>query len=228
MSVIFYGNESCTKVVELKKTILNKVKVKEKHEENKIINVDLKNRRVNILIEGEELFIKFITIPKVKKRHIDSIVRNEVLLRYGEDVMFNYNILEVQEKMYKIALYCFHEDKYNLLRDNRIIYSKKLTVEFLQNYIIKYYAKNIKEEKYKMIFSHKNYMYFIKINEGKLVFNKVMELKNKEKIDGLINEFIKDKKVTYYFNVPNISEKENVRELTPITMDEVIKLVVSR
>ncbi|GAA0125292.1 MULTISPECIES: hypothetical protein [Clostridium] len=231
MNIVFYGNENDTKAVKIKKNIFNKFKVEEEYSFDKIFSINLKNKNINVLVEGEELFIKVISIPKVKKNQISSLVKNEVTLRYGDKVMFKYSVLEEKDNIFKIILYCFHEKKYSLLNDKRIGYSRNLKVEFLQNYVLKYYSKYIQEEKYKMIFQYKNFIYFIKVNKENLLFNKVMKITDTEKINKLLDEFIKDNKTIYHFNSNNIeklTKGKNVVELLPLTVDQVIKFAIAR
>lgn len=231
MNIVFYGNENDTKAVKIKRNIFNKFTVQEEYSFDKIFSINLKNKNINVLVEGEELFIKVITIPKVKKNQIPSLVKNEVTLRYGDKVMFKYSILEEKDNMLKIILYCFHEKKYTLLNDKRIGYSKNLKVEFLQNYVLKYYSKYLQEEKYKMIFQYKNFIYFIKVNKGNLLFNRVIKITNTEKINKLLDEFINDTKTIYHFNSNNIeklTKRKNVVELLPLTVDQVLKFAIAR
>ncbi|GAA0115922.1 hypothetical protein [Clostridium senegalense] len=231
MNIVFYGNENDTKAVKIKRNIFNKFTVQEEYSFDKIFSINLKNKNINVLVEGEELFIKVITIPKVKKNQIPSLVKNEVTLRYGDKVMFKYSILEEKDNMLKIILYCFHEKKYTLLNDKRIGYSKNLKVEFLQNYVLKYYSKYLQEEKYKMIFQYKNFIYFIKVNKGNLLFNRVIKITNTEKINKLLDEFINDTKTIYHFNSNNIeklTKGKNVVELLPLTVDQVLKFAIAR
>lgn len=231
MNIVFYGNENDTKAVKIKRNIFNKFTVQEEYSFDKIFSINLKNKNINVLVEGEELFIKVITIPKVKKNQIPSLVKNEVTLRYGDKVMFKYSILEEKDNMLKIILYCFHEKKYTLLNDKRIWYSKNLKVEFLQNYVLKYYSKYLQEEKYKMIFQYKNFIYFIKVNKGNLLFNRVIKITNTEKINKLLDEFINDTKTIYHFNSNNIeklTKGKNVVELLPLTVDQVLKFAIAR
>ncbi|WP_010292292.1 hypothetical protein [Clostridium senegalense] len=112
MNIVFYGNENDTKAVKIKRNIFNKFTVQEEYSFDKIFSINLKNKNINVLVEGEELFIKVITIPKVKKNQISYLVKNEVTLRYGDKVMFKYSILEEKDNILKIILYCFHEKIY--------------------------------------------------------------------------------------------------------------------
>ncbi|WP_461613377.1 hypothetical protein [Clostridium sp. Marseille-QA1073] len=142
--LIIYGNNEESKAIEVKKTILNNVKFNKEYSNEQIKSISLKNKTITLIIEGEELFIKTISIPKVSKRYVYYILRNEITEQYGEKVMFSYEIIKEDKACYNIILYCFHENKYSLLKDSSIYNCNGLRINFIQNYVKDLYDKREK------------------------------------------------------------------------------------
>ncbi|NFP73465.1 hypothetical protein FDF60_13530, partial [Clostridium argentinense] len=169
--LIIYGNNEESKAIEVKKTILNNIKFNKEYNNEQIKSISLKNKTITLIIEGEELFIKTISIPKVSKRYVYYILRNEITEQYGENVMYSYEIIKEEKTCYNIILYCFHENKYSLLKDSSIYNCNGLRINFIQNYVKDLYVKEIKEKKFILLFNYRNYIYLLKVKNNILTYN---------------------------------------------------------
>lgn len=232
--LIIYGNNEESKAIEVKKTILNNVKFNKEYNNEQIKSISLKNKTITLIIEGEELFIKTISIPKVSKRYVYYILRNEITEQYGEKVMFSYEIIKEEKACYNIILYCFHENKYPLLKDSSIYNCNGLRINFIQNYVKDLYIKEIKEKKFILLFSYRNYIYLLKVKNNILTYNKVINSLDftYDEINGTIKRFIEKNKKDYNMYSINLNEYlqdiYNGTELSPLTMERILQYAIIR
>lgn len=231
-NLIIYGNDDETKAIEVKKTILNSLKFNREYNNEQIKNISLKNKTVTLIIEGEELFIKTIRIPRVSKRYIYYVIKNEIIGRYGEDVMFSYEIIKEDKSCYDVIVYCFRENKYSLLKSSSI-YNSRLRIDFVQNYVKDLYSKEIKEKRFALLFSYRNYIYLLKVKNNILTYNKIIYLLNHtyDETNHIIKNFIEKNKKSY--NVYSINLKEYLNgidsiELSPLTMERILQYAIIR
>lgn len=232
--LIIYGNNEEAKAIEVKKTILNNIKFDKEYNNEQIKSISLKNKTIMLVIEGEELFIKTISIPKVNKRYVYYILRNEITEQYGENVMFSYEIIKDERTCYNIILYCFHENKYSLLKDSSLYNCSGLRINFIQNYVKDLYVKEIKEKKFILLFNYRNYIYMLKVKNNILTYNKVINSLNftYDEISDIIKRFIEKNKKDYSTYSINLREYlqdiYNSTELSPLTMERILQYVIIR
>ncbi|GAA0121337.1 MAG: hypothetical protein KID00_05035 [Clostridium argentinense] len=232
-NLIIYGNNEETKAIEVKKTIINNLKFNKEYSNEQIKSISLKNRSVTLIIEGEELFIKNIIIPKVSKRYIYYVLRNEITERYGEDVMFSYDIVKEDKNHYNTVVYCFQENKYSLLKNSSIYNCSGLTIDFIQNSVKDLYSKEIKDKKYILLFNYRNYIYLLKVKNNILIYNKVINLLNYnyDEINDMLKIFIEKNKNNcniYSINLKEYLQNVDNTELSSLTMKKILEYAVVR
>ncbi len=232
--LIIYGNNEEAKAIEVKKTILNNIKFNKEYSNEQIKSISLKNKTIMLVIEGEELFIKTMSIPKVSKRYVYYILRNEITEQYGENVMFSYEIIKEEKTCYNIILYCFHENKYSLLKNSSIYNCNGLRINFIQNYVKDLYFKEIEDKNFILLFNYRNYIYLLKVKNNILTYNKVINSLNftYDEVDEAIKRFIEKNKKDYNMYSINLSEYiqdiYNSIELSPLTMERILQYVIIR
>ncbi|WP_454053829.1 hypothetical protein [Clostridium sp. Marseille-Q7071] len=232
--LIIYGNNEEAKAIEVKKTILNNIKFNKEYSNEQIKSISLKNKTIMLVIEGEELFIKTMSIPKVSKRYVYYVLRNEITEQYGENVMFSYEIIKEEKTCYNIILYCFHENKYSLLKNSSIYNCNGLRINFIQNYVKDLYFKEIEDKNFILLFNYRNYIYLLKVKNNILTYNKVINSLNftYDEVNEAIKRFIEKNKKDYNMYSINLSEYiqdiYNSIELSPLTMERILQYVIIR
>ena len=235
MGIFIYGDNKNIKGLEYNKKLFNKVKFKREYKSNEEIEeIYLKNKKIILNIEGQELFIKIIKIPKVKRKYLRDVVQNEVLIRYGEDIIYNYDVLEEKTNCFKIVLYCAHEISIRCLQNNNVKNGNLIKIDFAQNNIINYYSKMILKETYILIVQYRDYIYFLKVYKNKLIFNKIIQTEKynendiKMEIDNFLDCNTKYKNI-YYSNLENFKGKLNelnATQLLNIDMNTFLKYII--
>lgn len=83
------------------------------------LKIDLKKKRLYLLIEGEELFIRMMTIPKVSKDKIYSMIKSELEYYFKsiKEIVFTYTITGINNKNIELLVFCINADKLSLLKN---------------------------------------------------------------------------------------------------------------
>lgn len=178
---IFQINNNSVKAIPFKRApILNKIKYFNESFVDREFLAKIKNRKLIVIIEGEEIYINIITIPKVKNFKVYDLIKNELICKFNsiDNIIFDYKIIQENEISLEIIVYCVNIDNFHVLNDesdNRVTFSK---VNLVQNYILSYLKKFIKEDNYFFVFKYKRNIYFLLVKEGNIIANKVIAMDN--------------------------------------------------
>jgi hypothetical protein len=185
----------------------------------KDFKVDIKNKNLYVLVEGETVYIKLLTLPTVKKCLINDLIKNELRYYYKDigHIAFTYKIIKKDKINMEILVFCLKGNKLNILEssiDNRVNLKK---INLIQFCFKNYYSKKILEENYILIFYYNCNLYFLLCYNDEIVANTIVytddfKLSN---FKSQMNEFLeqyniyaKASKKIYYANIEefNISE----------------------
>ncbi len=194
----------------------------EKNNKNHSCGVNKTLRKVNldIIIEGEEIFVHNIVVPKVSKSKLHSIIKNQVMEIFHniENIIFDYEIIDVKRKKLEVAIYCINaKDSFLMNRELFLGATIKSIMPIQQLYVNKY-KKKIKNREFTIIIYRNEYVYIVEVRNKIIRRNRVINGVN-EDINLEILEFLK---------VAN-NEEKNKEEVYIITEDikENIKIVNS-
>ncbi|WP_404660471.1 hypothetical protein [Haloimpatiens myeolchijeotgali] len=156
----------------------------------KDVNVDLKNRNLYLVVEGERVYIKLLTIPKVKKNKIYTIVKNELRFYFKniEDLIFDYVISKELNTSYEIIVFCINSKTLNPFKNYINSNTKIKGVNLIQFVFLNYFKKYIKEVNYIMIFYYNSNLYIIDILKKYMLYNTIMKDFNGNE-EEFFNEF---------------------------------------
>ncbi|MDF2504040.1 hypothetical protein [Clostridium sp.] len=133
-------------------------------------NREFKNDSI-IIIEGEEIYIKYITVPRVKKNELEKIVKNELGFYYrtDEDIIFSYSILKKNKINMDLAVFYINGNSLNNVDLKNINNIKYI---YLIQFCYAKYVKNISSlNKYIITFIYKQNLYFIFCENGLIKYN---------------------------------------------------------
>ncbi|WP_125152243.1 hypothetical protein [Clostridium rectalis] len=144
---------------------------------NSKLKVCLKNRNIFMLLEEEKIFIKLITIPKVKGKSLDTIIKGEIkcYFKYNKDIIYSYNIYKEYEKTLEVLLFCVKWDDIFILRDFLHNNNSVKSIWLVQICFLQYCKDRFKEEDFIFSFIFKDNLYLLACKNGKLINNNIIK-----------------------------------------------------
>ena len=78
----------------------------------KDFEMDIRNKNLYVLVEGETIYIKMITLPLVKKYLINDLIKNELRYYYKDidHIAFTYKLIKKDKFNMEILVFC-HKGK---------------------------------------------------------------------------------------------------------------------
>lgn len=154
-----------------------------------ITGIKIKNKNVYIIVEGEEVHIKLLKLPKVSRWDLNSLIKNELVFLYGKkanNIFYTYTILNETREDIDVLVFCMNlkdvKDLENIINNNKI---KKINI--IQFNMVNYFKNHIKDKTYILIFKDKNKVYFLGVTYENLVSNRVVNL-NSENCEYFLME----------------------------------------
>lgn len=132
-------------------------------------NIKFNNNSIMIM-ENEEIYIKYITIPRMNRDKIEKIVRDELDSYYGthESITFTHSILKKNKT--NMELVVFYINSKNL---NRINLKNIKAVYLIQFCYVEYLKNIVKQDRYIFSFLHNSSLYIIFYDRGLIKYNHI-------------------------------------------------------
>lgn len=79
---------------------------------------ELQKKNLNVVLLDEEFYIECVTIPRCRKRYIDSVIEIEVEKKFKEkdEILYNYSIVQKDKEKIKILINYIDSKSINCLR----------------------------------------------------------------------------------------------------------------
>ena len=145
-----------------------------------ITGINIKNKNVYIIVEGEEVHIKLLKLPTVSRWDLNSLIRNELVFLYGKkanNIFYTYTVLNETREDIDVLVFCMNlkdvKALEKIINNNRI---KKINI--IQFNMVNYFKNYIKDKTYILIFKDENKVYFLGVTYENLVSNRVVNLNN--------------------------------------------------
>lgn len=157
----------------------------------KDIKVHLKNKSLFLVIHGEEIYVKYMTLPKVKKEKLYSLIKNELEYRFKkmDNVMFTYDVAKDNGANLEVIVFCLNWDKVDLLKECAENGGEIKGIYPLQFHVLNKYRKKIKEKDYIFIFIMDKNLYFLGCRDNKIIGNSLCKTYHREKFIGELEKF---------------------------------------
>lgn len=204
---------------------------------------DLRNRRLYVIIDGHEVYIKHLTLPYVNKEETERLIYNE-LKNYINDisnVIFSFDVYNTHEKFQEVLVYCLNWANLDFLKHYVNNNNKIAGVFMIQFCYLKYYKDSIKSDKFMLVFHYNESMYLLVCSNGNMISNKVFKLKGDTSDDNnmvrsmneLYNEYFASDKIDIYFanieatkNIKLNSTRYNILQLHQVSNDKIINCCI--
>jgi len=204
---------------------------------------DIKNKNLYVLVEGETVYIKMVTLPLVKKHLIDDMIKNELIYYYNDikNIAFTYKLIKQDKSNMEILVFCLKGDKLDIL-ENSISNNVKLKkVNLIQFCFKNYYSSKINVKNYILVFYYNSNLYFLICCNNEIRANniiKVSELpfvKFSSIMNGfleLYNDYTKLCEKIFYANISSLGLDEfeylelNYQILNDLKREELLKYII--
>jgi hypothetical protein len=164
------------------------------------IYIDLKRKKVSILLEGEEINIKMMTLPKIKKVALYDLIKKELFYYFKDldNIVFNYNILKEHKSKFDILVFCVDERKINFVKKCLNTNIKIQGVYLIQFSFLNYFKPKIKEKNYGFVFIYRENLYFLYCIENMVLHNNVYKIAaDSTELKNLLYNFMQNSKILY-------------------------------
>lgn len=153
----------------------------------KNLHIDLKHKATSILLEGEEVGVKLINLPKVKKEILQDLIRDELLYHFDnlDSIVFTYTISKEDKSSLAVLVFCVNITKINFVQSCLKRSRRIKNIRPIQFCFLSFIKPRIIEKNYAVAFTYRDYIYFLYCINNRMLYNRVyektqheMELKN--------------------------------------------------
>ncbi|SUY47199.1 Uncharacterised protein [Clostridium putrefaciens] len=168
-----------------------KKKCYEKFQYDDIDFIYFKNKKLNIILEGEEIYNLRLDLPRMNNRSLKNNIEREVnLLFKKDDILFDYEVIKSSNKTLVTSVKCINTDKYEII-DRYFSSCKALKVIPIQEALIIYIKNKTKVKEGIVMALVKENLYSIILKYGNIVFCSINKEKDKKDINELCEESFK-------------------------------------
>ncbi|OAA92205.1 hypothetical protein [Clostridium coskatii] len=197
-AILEINNKSITyRRMAKKHSIFNLLK-KNKIDENVIpvnnienIRIDLKNKRLFILVHGEEIYVTVMKLPKLKSKLLYKVIRDELKNKFKnlDNIMFSYEIVQSSKYNLEVMVSCMNwhgMDIAKMCSDSGADIKQIVPIQF---YMWAKYKNRIKDENYIFILNMNNIIYFMACYRDKIILNNVYKDIFKDGFSEILEQF---------------------------------------
>ncbi len=137
-----------------------------------------KNSKLDIVVEGKELFIEDITLQRVRGEKIYQLVECALVERFHSlnQIAFDYRVYKREKDKIKVIIYCLNLGNLQLKDEDDFKYIRIKSVKVIQQLYADYFIKAIKKNEFYGLVSNGDYIYFFHVSKNIITQNRVIEL----------------------------------------------------
>lgn len=157
----------------------------------KDIKVDLKNKSLFFIVHGEEIYVKYMILPKVKKEKLNSLIKNELEYRFKkiDNIMFNYEVFKDSGINLEVIVFCLNWSKVDLLEECVKNGGEIKGIYPVQFHVLNNYRKRIKEKDYIFVLFMEKNLYFLGCQDSKIIGNSLCKIYRRERFIEELEKF---------------------------------------
>ena len=207
---------------------------------------NIKNKNLYVLVEGETVYIRMVTLPTVKKYLVNDMIKNELRYYYKDmnHISFTYKLIKKNKTNMEILVFCLKENNLDILENsyNNVTLKK---VNLIQFCFKNFYSSKINVKDYIMVFYYNTNLYYLICNNNEIVANNSLSLKEViiSKFSKSMNEFLeqyndyaKSCEKIYYSNISQLVIESDINEfkylelphkiLSELKREELLKYII--
>jgi len=124
----------------------------------KDLQMYIRNKNLYVIVEGESVYIKMVTLPVVKKHLINELIKNELRYYYKDidHISFTYKLIKKDKVNMEIIVFCLKGNNLDILNSCIDNNSNLKKVNLIQFCFKNYYCNKINENNYILVFYYKS------------------------------------------------------------------------
>ncbi|WP_053467066.1 hypothetical protein ACFLKB_12250 [Clostridium sp. FAM 1755] len=212
----------------LKNIKFNKLKQKSIIGDNIIKIVNMEKRKLYLILEGERVYAKFITLPRINnKNKINELIKNELIYEFRDidNILYSYDILKKNKTSMESIIFCINIGNNNMLKKYMLECKNIEGIYSIQFSVLNLYKEYMKEKNYIFLFKHKKYTYIILYSENNLIYSNFIYEGEEEhnKIEKVLKK-AKELKISldtiYGINVEEDFIKDELKEYNFVPLEK--------
>ena len=212
----------------LKDMRFNSLKEKSLIENNIIKIVNMEKRKLYLILEGERVYAKFITLPRINnKNKINEIIKNELIYEFNDihNILYSYDILKKNKTNMESIIFCINIGNNKILKKCMTQCKNISGIYSIQFSVLNLYREYIKEKNYIFLFKHKKYTYIILYSENNLIYSNFIYEGEKEdhKIERVLkkaDELNINLNTIYGINIEESFIKDKLKEYNFVSLQK--------
>lgn len=206
------------------------------------IITDIKRRNLYVIIDGNEIYVKHMSLPSVKKRETEKLIYNELKYYISdmENVIFSYHVDRVHDKIQEISVFCLNWNKLKVFKYLLQNGNKIKAVYLIQFCFLSYFKDAITSDKFIFVFEYADTIYLIYCNENNMCENRILDRVDEkykvcniiEFVNGIHDEYRDEGLNDVYVANSSICDElkntlinYNIIELGPVSKENIIKSI---
>jgi len=132
------------------------------------------DKKFYVVLEGEETYIKLISIPKLELESIDDVVKTELKYNFNniDDIMFTYKIYREYDNKLELLVYCINSSKYEIIRRCSEIWDVK-GINVIQFCLFNYIKKLVDIKNYIYLYLLNSNLYLTGVSNNQICCNSI-------------------------------------------------------
>ncbi len=168
-----------------------KTKVYERFQYDDIDFIYFKNKKLKIILEGEEIYNFKLNLPKMNNISLKKNIEREVnLLFKKDDILFDYEVINSSNKTLVTSVKCINTDKYEII-DRYFAGCKALKVIPMQEALIRCIKNKAKVKEGIVMALIEENLYSIILKYGDIAFCTINKEKGEKNINNICEESLK-------------------------------------
>lgn len=165
------------------------------------------NRKAYIVLEGEQINIKKMTLPKVKNKDLYKLIIEDLASYYNyiDKIYFNFSIIKDNGNSLDIIVFYSNEGKIKKIEKYILCNSHIEGIYLIQFCFLQYFSAAIKKNDFVFVFMYKSKLYFLYCINKKMLYNSIVACdEDITKINEFIFGFIESCRINHGAEIQNI------------------------
>ncbi|MCY6354062.1 hypothetical protein [Clostridium sp. ZS2-4] len=174
----------------------------------KNLKIRIRNKNIYIIIEGEEIYVKYMQLPKVYGEQLDKVIQNQLIYLYGskaEEIFYSYAIFKEKQNELEVLVFCVNCEELNEFKNFTKHNSVIKKVDLVQFCFLNYFKRYILDSNYIFMFKYNENLYLIAVAENKIMADKVVK-DSGENYEIIMREYdyLKEKILSLHIHIDKI------------------------